>query len=150
MTNIRVTIEGDDELVRKLRKFGVSILDLSDSMEQTGTYLDRFFSGEVFTSRGRVIGKPWPALNSTYATFKARMWPGRPPLIRTGLMNRSFRHKSTKLTTSLWNEADYFKYHQEGRGVPERVMMHVDQKRTRSIVGFIASDIEGKMKAADV
>lgn len=145
-----MTIQGDKEFIQRLRKFGVSILDLSDSMDETGQYLTRFFSGEVFASRGQVFGKPWPAPNSNYAAWKARQWPGRPPLFRTGLMNRSFKHKSTKLTSSLWNEAEYFDYHQEGRGVPERVMMLVDGKRERSIVGFVAADIEGKMKAANV
>jgi hypothetical protein len=150
MSEIRFTIQGDKELTEKLRKFGVSVLDLSDSMDKTGDYLTRFFSGEVFASRGQIFGKPWPSLNDNYAAFKARTFPGRPPLIRSGLMNRSFKHKSTKLTASLWNEAEYFDYHQEGRGVPERVMMHVDEKRERSIIGFISDDINGKMKAADV
>jgi hypothetical protein len=145
-----ITVQGDTEMIQKLRKFGVSILDLSDSMEKTGDYLTQFFSGEVFASRGQVIGKPWPALNDNYAAFKARTFPGRPPLIRTGLMNRSFKHKSTKLTTSLWNEAEYFKFHQEGLGVPERVMMLVDDKRERAVVQFVADDIEGKMSAAGV
>lgn len=145
-----ITVQGDTELIQKLRKFGVSILDLSDSMDESGRYLTRFFSGEVFASRGQVFGKPWATLNDSYAAFKARTFPGRPPLIRSGLMNRSFKHKSTKLTTSLWNEATYFQYHQEGRGVPERVMMHVDEKRERTVVGFVAEDISGKMGAAGV
>lgn len=146
----RITVQGDTELIQKLRKFGVSVLDLSDSMDETGRYLTRFFSGEVFVSRGQVFGKPWPALTDNYAAFKARTFPGRPPLIRSGIMNRSFKHKSTKLTTSLWNEAKYFQYHQEGRGVPERVLMHVDEKRERGVVDLVAQAIDGKMKAADV
>lgn len=150
MNGINLTVQGDKEFIAKLRKFGVSVLDLSDSMDETGSYLTRFFSGEVFASRGQVFGKPWASLNDNYAAFKARTFPGRPPLIRSGLMNRSFKHKSTKLTASLWNEAKYFDYHQEGRGVPERVMMHVDEKRERTIVGFIAEDISGKMKASGV
>jgi hypothetical protein len=97
-----------------------------------------------------VIGKPWPALNDNYAAFKARTFPGRPPLFRTGLLNRSFKHKSTKLTASLWNEAEYFQYHQEGRGVPERVMMLVDDKRERAVVQLVSDDVEGKMSAAGV
>lgn len=145
-----ITVQGSSELAAKLSKFGVAILDLSDSMDKTGSYLTRFFSGEVFASRGQVIGKPWPALNPNYAVFKARAFPGRPPLIRTGLMNRSFKYKSTKLTTSLWNEAEYFNYHQEGRGVPERVMMLVDDKRERAVVQFVADDIGAKMRAASV
>lgn len=146
----KITVQGDTEMIQKLRKFGVSILDLSDSMDESGNYLTRFFSGEVFASRGQVFDKPWPSLNDNYAAFKARTFPGRPPLIRSGLMNRSFKHKSTRLTASLWNESKYFDYHQEGRGVPERVMMHVDEKRKRAIVDLIAEDINGKMNTAGV
>lgn len=150
MAEYSINIEGGDELAFKLRKYGQSILDLSKSMDNIGGYLTKFFSGEVFTSRGQVIGEAWPALNDAYAVFKARRWPGKPPLFREGIMNSSFRHKSTKLTASLWNEAEYFKYHQEGRGVPERVMMKVDQQREHRIVEFVADDLTNKQERAGV
>ena len=70
-----VSVEGGKELTIKLRKYGQSILDLSDSMDNIGKYLTKFWSGEVFASRGQVIGEPWPALNDAYAVFKARRWP---------------------------------------------------------------------------
>ncbi|MDQ0869047.1 hypothetical protein QFZ70_001520 [Arthrobacter sp. V1I9] len=145
MSEIRVRIHGDKELVEKFRSFTGSQMDLSRSMEATGLYLTRFFAGEVFASRGGVIGRRWLRLNDNYAAWKARRWPGRPPLIRTGLMNRSFKHKSTQLTTSLWNEAKYFDYHQDGRGVPQRVMMRVDQAREARIVKYIVSDLTTQM-----
>jgi hypothetical protein len=47
MAGITLTVQGDKEFVAKLGKFGVSVLDLSDSMDETGRYLTRFFSGEV-------------------------------------------------------------------------------------------------------
>ena len=145
MTMIQVSITGDKELAQKLNNFTRGQLDLSRSMGAMSLYLTRFFSGEVFASRGQVIGKPWPALNPNYAVYKARKWPGRPPLIRSGLMNRSFKFKSTKLTTSLWNEAKYFDYHNEGRGVPQRVMMLVDGQREKRIVKYVVSDITTQM-----
>ncbi|MDR6794735.1 hypothetical protein J2X12_004117 [Pseudarthrobacter oxydans] len=150
MAEFVIEVQGGKELAAKLRKYGVSILDLSHSMDQTGAYLSKFWSGEVFASRGRVIGEPWPALNDAYATFKARRWPGRPPLFRTGLMNSSFKHKSTKLSATLWNESKYFEYHQEGRGVPQRVMMKVDRQREDHIKQFVADDLETKQREADV
>ena len=145
MSDINVSIQGDKELVGKIRSFVSGQLDLTRSMGATGLYLTRFFGGEVFASRGGVIGRRWPQLNENYAAWKARRWPGRPPLIRTGLMNRSFKHKSTQLTTSLWNEATYFDLHNEGRGVPQRVMMRVDQEREARIVKFIVSDLTTQM-----
>jgi hypothetical protein len=150
MSDYTIIIEGDSELSAKLKKFGVAVLDLKPEFERTGTYLTRFFGGEVFTSRGRVIGKPWPALNPSYAAFKARRWPGRPPLVQTGLMQRSFKHRSTKLSTSLWNETQYFDDHQEGRGVPRRVMMLIDRQRERAVVSYVEEGVKRHMEATGV
>lgn len=150
MTTLTIQVSGEKEVADRLRRFGISILDLTRAMDQTGRYLSRFFAGEVFASRGGVIGKPWPALNDNYAVWKAEQWPGRPPLVRTGLMNRSFKHRSTKLSAELWNEADYFKYHQGGWGVPQRVMMGLDAKRERGVAQLIAGEIVDKMRTADV
>lgn len=148
MSDIEVTVTGDKQLVAKLNNFiGSAGLNLKRSMGASGLYLTNFFGGEAFTSRGRVFGEPWPALNSAYAAYKARTWPGRPPLIRTGLMQRSFKHESTRLTTSLWNEAEYFGYHQDGRGVPQRVMMKVDEQRAARVVKYIVGDITDQMSA---
>lgn len=148
MSTIQVSITGDKELAAKLSKFASGQLDLSDAMGAMSLYLTRFFSGEVFASRGQVIGKPWPALNPAYAAFKAREFPGRPPLIRTGLMNKSFKSKSTSLSTSLWNEAKYFDNHNEGWGVPERVMMRIDEQRELRIVKYVVSDLTTQMSKA--
>jgi len=145
-----ITIQGDTELAAKLRKFGVAVLDLSKGMDDVGIYLTRFFSGEVFASRGGAIGEPWTPLNDRYAAFKAEVWPGRPPLVKTGLMQRSFEHETTKLSARVFNDVSYFGYHQDGRGVPERIMMKVDEQRERVIVGLISDDIDSKMRAADV
>lgn len=150
MAEITVSIQGNKELAAKLKKFGVAMLDLTSAMDDVGEYLTGFFSGEVFASRGRAFNKPWSPLNDRYAAWKARRWPGRGPLIRTGLMQRSFKHRSTKLSTSLWNEAQYFDYHQDGEGVPQRVMMHVDAKRKRAILQLVSDDLDRKQRAANV
>lgn len=147
MADFVVTIKGDKEFREKLLAFVGQGLDLKKSMNETGDYLTRFWSGEVFVSRGGVINERWADLNPSYAAWKARMWPGRPPLVRTGLMQQGFRHKSTKLSTELWNEAEYFKYHQEGWGVPERVMMKVDDQRGARIAKYVIGDITDQMKA---
>ena len=148
MSTITVSITGDKELSAKMVKFAGSNLKLHRSMGAIGLYLTKFFSGEVFASRGQVYGRPWQALNDRYAAWKARKFPGRPPLIRSGLMNRSFKHKSTSLTTSLWNEAEYFDAHNEGREVPQRVMMRIDQQRELRIVKYVTSDLTTQMEKA--
>lgn len=150
MAELTIEIDGASELAQRLRKFGVAVLNLKPEFEETGQYLSRFFGGEVFTSRGGVIGRPWPALNPSYAAWKARAWPGRPPLIRKGVMQRSFKHRSTALSTTLWNEAKHFEYHQEGRGVPERVMMLVDQRRERMVLRYLGDGVQRQMRSTGV
>lgn len=145
--DIQISIRGDKEFKAKLLAFVGQEMNLRRSMGAMSLYLTRFYSGEVFASRGGVISEPWPALNPSYAAWKARMWPGRPPLIRTGVMQQGFKFKSGKLSTELWNDAEYFEYHQEGRGVPQRTMMKVDETRAKRIAKYVLSDITDQMKA---
>ncbi|MEU2203583.1 hypothetical protein AB0P19_06935 [Microbacterium oleivorans] len=147
MSDINVTITGDKELVKKLNSFiGSDGLDLKRSMGASGLYLTRFFSGEVFASRGRVIGEPWAPLNPSYAAWKARVFPGRPPLVRSGEMMRGFKHEADKRSLGLYNTADHFDYHQEGRGVPQRVMMKIDQQRAARVVKYLVGDLTEQMQ----
>lgn len=147
MAEIQVTVSGSHELARKLLTFTGGGINLKRSLGASGLYLTRFFSGEVFASRGRVIGRPWPALNPHYAVEKARKWPGRPPLVRTGEMMRSFKFKEAPKRLELWNSARYFLDHQEGRGhLPQRVMMRIDSERAARIVKYIVGDLTEQMQ----
>lgn len=148
MSDINVTVTGDKELVRKLNAFiGSDGLDLKRSMGASGLYLTRFFSGEVFASRGRVIGAPWAPLNASYARWKAQMFPGRPPLVKSGEMMRGFKHEADKRSVGLFNTADHFDFHQEGtRHIPARVMMRVDQQRAARVVKYLVGDLTEQMQ----
>lgn len=151
MADIVVTIQGNSELAQKLRKFGVAVLDLSKGMEDVGDYLTGFFSGEVFASRGGVIDESWPSLSRSYAAYKARQWPGRPPLVRSGEMLGSFKSTNTRLSVRIFNTAGHFDYHQEGtRHMPARVMMKVDEARARRIVNYLKDDLDRQMEASGV
>lgn len=149
MDDIQVTITGDKELVKKLNGFiGSDGLNLKRSMGASGLYLTRFFSGEVFASRGRVIGKPWPALNSSYAAWKARRFPGRPPLVKSGEMMRGFKFKESQQKLELFNTADHFDIHQEGLGnVPQRMMMRIDDQRAARVVKYLVGDLTDQMQS---
>lgn len=73
------------------------------------------------------------------------MWPGRPLLVRSGEMMGGFKHKEEKRSLSLWNKADHFDYHQEGRGVPKRVMMKIDEQRAVRVVKYMMSGLTTQM-----
>lgn len=60
---ITIEITGAEELTNKLVAFTgghLGQMSLHRSMGAIGLYLTRFFSGEVFASRGGVISHPWP------------------------------------------------------------------------------------------
>lgn len=142
MTQVTITVTGDKEAMARLRKIGSGVVNLQTSMDKIGSYLTGFFSGEVFASRGGVIGESWPRLSAKYAAYKARTFPGRPPLIRRGVMQRSFKAKTGRASARIYNSAGHFGFHQEGtRRLPARVMMKVDQAREKRIIDIIQGEI---------
>lgn len=139
MADIVVRISGDEAVMAKLRKLGQGVLNLKSPMSDIGTYLTGFLSGQVFASRGGIIGEPWAPLNQRYAARKAEEFPGRPPLIREGLMQRSFKKNAGRASATIFNTAPHFGYHQGGTSrIPARVMMKVDHARQIRIAEIIS------------
>lgn len=143
MADVTITITGGAETAAKMQKLGQSVLDLGEPMAHIGRYLAGFFSGQVFASRGRVIGEPWAPLDDRYAAYKARKFAGRQPLVRTGRMQKSFRFQRGPRFVRLYNPTPYFGYNQEGTShLPARVMMKVDQQRELEIGRIIGEYLE--------
>lgn len=142
---VTISIEGAEEAVRKLQGTSSAVTGMQPVMGEIGKYLTRFFSSEVFASRGSIIGEPWPALNARYAVQKAKRYPGRPPLVRTGVMQRSFAFVTGATFARVTNTDRKFNYHQsdEPRSkMPQRVMMKVDEARAREIARMIEAFID--------
>ncbi|MGB3684956.1 MAG: phage virion morphogenesis protein [Ornithinimicrobium sp.] len=134
---------GDRELIASLERTADGVINLTSPMREIGMYLRGFFSGEVFASRGGVIGRPWAPLSTQYAALKARQWPGRPPLIRSGQMLRSFKSTPSQQQVEIRNTAPYFDWHQDGTTkMPARVMMAVDMQRTQKVAQIINEHIQ--------
>jgi phage gpG-like protein len=139
-TRVSINISGDKDVVEMLHSVGLEVKDLKPAMQDIGKYLKGFYSGQVFASRGGVIGASWPRLSQRYAAWKAQQYPGRPVLVRTGLMQRSFTYDAQNTQVTIRNEADYFDYHQAGTSlIPARPMMKLDagDERYVAIVGLI-------------
>lgn len=147
-TQLRIDVEGEDELSERLKEITRGISDLSKPMRDVGRYMTDFFSGEVFASRGGIIDEPWAPLSDAYAAEKAEDFPGRPPLFRTGDMNRGFHDKVTSKSVEIYNVTEYFDFIQGGTNrMPARVMMKADQPRIDSIVNIINDYIGRKARA---
>ncbi|NDZ93344.1 hypothetical protein G3I13_02030 [Streptomyces sp. SID6673] len=128
-TEVQINISGDKEVAQVLREVGLSVKDLKPAMQDVGKYLKQFFANDVFVSRGSVIGHAWPRLSTEYAAKKAQTYGGRPILVRTGTMQRSFTYKSAPLQVEITNTAKHFVYHQSDAPrtvLPYRPMMKVE------------------------
>lgn len=150
MADVVISISGLGETRERLLKLGRSVSDLRPVMGDIGQYLAKFFSSEVFASRGGVIGEPWAPLSARYAAYKARRYAGRQPLVRTGTMQRSFKYTHGAQFARVTNGASYFDYHQLGtRRMPQRMMMKVDDTREREITRMIEQYVKTEGGAND-
>ncbi|MCZ4544922.1 hypothetical protein BS618_07515 [Rhodococcus erythropolis] len=147
---VRVRISGDKDVVKMLNDVGLELKDMQPAMKDVGKYLKGLYSGEVFVSRGGIIGESWPRLSTKYAAWKAKRFPGRPVLVRTGLMQRSFSYAAQPLQVEISNKAAHFRYHQsdEPRTImPYRPMMKVEDAQYNEIVKIINARLEATIKA---
>lgn len=148
MTTIVIEVKGQEGVASNLKRLSAGLNNLTSPMSEIGRYLTGFFSGEMFASRGGVVGESWAPLDDRYAAYKARTFPGRPPLIRRGTMNRSFKANAGRASVLLYNSDPKFDYHQLGtKHIPARTMMAIDQTRTRRIVDIIEGHLEKLTRA---
>lgn len=154
-TSVHINIAGDKEVAKMLESVALEVNDLKPAMQDIGKYLKSFFAGEVFASRGSVIGHPWMRLSDDYAARKAKKYPGRSLLVRTGTMQRSFVSKAQPLKVEISNSAKHFVYHQSSDGrtiMPYRPMMDVqtNDARYQKIVQMITAHLAKAIKEKEV
>jgi len=149
--NITVVITGNKELQTKIKRLGNSIYDQRASMAEIGRSAAVYYANQGFNSQGGVFGSPWQRLSPRYAAWKAKNYPGRPPLVRTGKMQNSFDFQATSSTVLIGNSSPQFKYHQSSaprRVIPRRASIGVNDQIKRMVREAISRDISQKLKRA--
>lgn len=149
--NLKLEVKGDQEIKRMLVGIGLDLRNLRSAMDEVGRSTTKYFSGQVFASRGATLngGQRWQRLNDRYAVQKARRYPGRPLLVRTGKMQNSFRYSSTGTSVTIENSAPHFVYHQSSaprRVLPRRVMIGVYQGMQDDVTRTIAAVLSRKIR----
>jgi len=115
-------------MARRLSKLGDGVKNFKPEFKKSADFLVGFFGGQVFETRGKIIGEPWKTRTKAYP------WP---ILERSGKMRRSFKGKAKRLDAAIYNAMDYFKFHQSKaprRKLPRRIMMKLDEARKTKIV----------------
>lgn len=134
---IAFTIEGDKELSRSLSGMAERLQDWTPAFEKTATTLVDLFSGEVFDTEGAIFGDSWAQLSENYAKQKAKKYPGMGILQATGSMRNGFVSFASANVARVWNEIEYFKYHQSNkprRKIPRRVMMKLGDNQKETVI----------------
>lgn len=149
MTQMEVDVQGAEEIKKMLSQLGLDVKDLKPAMDEVGRDVTKYFGGQVFASRGSVIGQPWQRLSDRYAAAKAKKWGSKPLLVASGRMQKSFRHKAGKMDVTIDNPTPYFKYHQstDTRYVlPRRAMIGIYGTLQRDATNIIAKVLANKIK----
>ena len=81
-----------------------------------------------------------------YVLRKAKLFPGRTILVREGDMIRSFRARSNSHTLTIDNTDWKFRFHELGKGVPQRRMMRLDTQRATRVTEHLESDLEEQLQ----
>lgn len=146
--DFEVDVSGVKDLQGRLTRLKASLLDWSSAMRAVGQSFKEYYSTVPFASRGSVFGDTWPDLNPAYKSQKAKKYPGRPILVRTGAMQKGFNFTSTRDSIRLGNQVKYFAKHQEGDGVPQRIMLALNDERVRAASDILRDDLIKKVDNA--
>lgn len=148
---LSLEVSGEEQIKTMLTGLGMDLRNLRGAMNEVGRTQIKYFSGNVFASRGATIngGQRWQRLNDKYAARKAKKYPGRPLLVATGKMQGSFKYDSTGMSVTIYNTDPKFEYHQSSdtrRVLPRRVMLGVYSTMQRDVTTTIAKVISEKIK----
>jgi phage gpG-like protein len=148
MPTITIKITGDKECVDVLKKISEEIKNPIVPLDTSSRKYMNYISAN-FLDEGKTFNKPWkPLSEATIAIKRALRKKGQSigvekPLLRTGLLRKSFDYKlQGNKESSIFNKTDYASIHQEGgtvlfrgqsRRVPKRTLAEVDDNRIKMV-----------------
>lgn len=147
--DVALEVKGDAQVKRSLVAVGLGVRDLRSAMNEVGRGAVKTFSGPVFTSRGQFIGESWPRLSDDYAARKAKKYPGRPVLVRTGEMQGGFKYESTGMSVTIYNPVPHFIYHQSTAPrtkIPRRAMIGIYKGLDADVRNTVSAVIARKIQ----
>lgn len=135
---LRWDIEGKRELSRRLEGMASHIKDMTTPFRKSADMLVGVYSKDVFDTQGAVFGRKWQRLSPYTVAQKARAGYGdKPILVRTGALQRGFRRIVASDQAVVYNDMEYFKYHQSNRPrhrIPRRILMRLDENLKERVV----------------
>ena len=130
-------IFGEEQIARRLSRFGDGVEDFRPAF---GSIVERLREDtqEQFSQAGRGL---WPPLSPAYAAWKAVHYPGKPIMRRSDHLYNSLVGRSGDSVLVMqpmemrWGtKTSYAKYHQLGKGVPQRRVVDLSELEKKMII----------------
>lgn len=141
--NLSFNIEGEQQISRTLLLMASKVKDWSPAFQDTAITLKNIFQNDVFETQGEVIEENWSPLKKAYALQKAKKYPGKGILEATGNMRAGFMTLWRPDMAMVWNQVEYFKYHQSNQprssNLPRRVMIKLAEIQREQVVKIFQS-----------
>lgn len=137
--NIRLEFYGDEQLNRTIDRSLEALDDATPAWDVIATSFARA-ERRQFRSEGGYASGGWRPLSPAYAAWKARHYPGRLILERTGALKRSLTERPLGVEVLLprrmviGSDVDYGRYHQRGDGLPRRRPVELPESLRREWV----------------
>jgi len=143
MAKTAITINGDTRILKRTSTISTFLIDPRKLLSDIGDYLKDEFD-KNFPTEGARLEKKWKPLTVGTIREKARAgYGGKGILERTGKMRKGFEKTTTRREVRVFNDVDYFKYHQLGTSkMAKRVMITAPKKVKREIVAKIRKEID--------
>lgn len=141
-------VEGEEQIDRTLLRWADNLEDATPLWDQLA---DRFAMVETrqFSSEGAYGSGGWTPLSPVYAAWKARNYPGKRILQRTGALVESLTRRPfgievlTRKSMTIGSGIDYGKYHQRGGGsLPQRRPVELPESERRTWIRYIQRFIQ--------
>lgn len=146
MPVISITIKDPKALerIKSLADGGGKIV-LPGLMDDIGKYMTEYAANEGMASQGGVFDATWPRLSQKYAVYKAKKFPGRSIMERSGKLKDSWGYNAGETNVDLGNNTKYWVFHQGGgQHLPKRILISINDTNKKKIATFIGQALERK------
>lgn len=148
---VTIKVSGLTETQKRFVRMSRDFHDFRDAMKRIGVEGSQYFGSVAWNSQGGVYGARWQSLSTRYAQRKAKQYPGRGILEKSGGMKHAFDYTDlSKDGVVLTNLAPQFKYHQSTAPrtkIPRRQMIGVSTGLKSIIRNAIHDDVTKKLRA---
>lgn len=149
-----VSVRLDDQNVKlKLGKLLNSMKDTQPLADEIKEELTKYYSETVFETKGTIT--PWKDLAFSTKLSREKRWgyyKQKPAgnagiLVWTGNLQRGVKGLATNKQVVIYNDVEYFKYHQQGGGkLPRRPIFEITEVTVKTVTDLVINYYNNLLK----